>query len=549
VLVVLGAWSAVEVDEKLEKLLEQVHSDRDRVRPETLNRLASGGDEEAFAALLTAIGWLRDPYALEHALRALWYFRGNEALARRAVAFLEEQALGAPRRETRRVAVFPLSYFGAKAEPAYERILRESKDEECRASAIGPLLDRLLGRGDEEALRLVLDNAQAIDVARKAAPFQAFDPDVARPSFLAKLADRRTSIGWCLLLLDALAADTGEDLTELLRGFLRHRSTVLQVAAIRALVARGEEAAARVQLERMRLSPQPHVKVEVIRILTRLAARDEAARADWKAKLRALSGSSSAYDRIAAAAGFGVLGDGDSLVALEDLLDDRGWKVRDAALEVARQVRRKELLEPLIERLEAEEGLMRWKVAHTLERLTGLVLGRSGGAWRRWFAEQGAAFELPSLEAVLALEAQRAAPRDEDASLARFYGLPVRSKNVCFVLDVSGSMSERAQDDRTEAKPSLTRLDVAKRELADLLQRLPEQSRCNFLFFADEVEPWEDRLRPLDGKARPPRRRSSSPGARPGAARTSTGPWWRPSRTRRPTRSTSSATATPRSAR
>lgn len=503
-LLALGMWSTAPrsfPDEQLERLLKQIRSELDAIAPNTLYRLAARGDEESFEALLTAIGWLRSPDALESAFTAFWYFRDNAQLAQRAVVFLEDKALNASHREVRRAAVFPLSYFGARSRAAYEHVLTASKDPECRAMAIGEILDPLLKRGDEAALRLVLDNADPVDVAEREAPFQAFDPDVARPWFLSKLADRRTSVSWCLVLLDVLATDPGEDLTEIVRGFLRSKSTVLQVAAIRSLVARGEEAVARVQLERMRTSAQPHVKVEVIRILTRLSARRAEELGPWRATLHALASSSNAYDRIAAAAGFGELGDDDSLVVLESLLSDRVWKVRDAVFAIAETLRRKELLAPLIERLEVEEGLMRWRVAHTLERLTGLTLGRRAAAWKQWYLENGSTFELPSLESVLEREAQREAPKEEDATVARFYGLPVLSQRVYFVIDISGSMSEPAKG-AGEDEDEPTRFDLAKQELRNLLERLPEGSRCNFVFFSDEVERWHDQLRLLDAKGR-----------------------------------------------
>ena len=499
VLVLAGARMQTPADERRQALLERVRDEGDDVEWKTLYDLARPGDAGSFEALLTTIDWLHRPAALQGAFYAFWYFRADPELSKRALEFLADQAVEAGNREVRAAAVFPLSYFGAGANAAFERVLRASQDDEVCERAMGHALGHMLTRGDEQALELVLRYASASAIERGEQRFKAFDPDLARPHFLARLKQAKASVGWILVLVAELAADPGEDLVEILRNLLRHRSSVVQLAAIRALVARGEAAQARAQLERMRLASEPHVKVEVVRILTRLAAGDPA----WTEKLLVLARSSNAHDRIAAAVSLGDLGDAPALARLVELFDDRSWKVRDAAFAVARELRRKELLPGLIARLDQESGVQQLELVATLEHLTGLQLGRSAGAWRRWYDEHGATTELPSEAAVLALEAERAAPR-ADASVAQFYGLPVRSKNVAFLLDASGSMRERAAPDGDEERTSAgeLRIDVARRELTTLLARMSDDSRCNLLFFSDEIEPWEDRLRRLDAKGR-----------------------------------------------
>jgi hypothetical protein len=461
----------------------------DNSGPEVFDGLAKKGDAESFDALVKVTGILKRSDTLADAYNAFRFFRSNSALAPRAIEFLTERALRGPK-DARGEAVHPLRFFGDPGKVACVSLLRESKDADVQRHAAFYALDKLLTSGAEENLRLVLDHADADDVDARARPFQAFDPDFARPWLLKKLQDKKTSVGWVLVLIAALHDDPGEDVTAALCAFLRHKSSVLQVAALEDLVRRGEVTQARAQLERMRVSAAPYVKVEVVRIQTRLSKGDPA----WRQTLASLAGSSDLGERIAAAAGYAVLADDDALAALKTLLGDRSWKVRHAALDGAALVRRKELLQPVVQRLDEEQGAMRLAVGQTLARLTGLDFGMNVGGWKKWYEEQGATFELPSAEAIAALEAKRAAPA-ADATTASFYGLPVYSKNVCFVVDQSGSMDESAGKDQT-------RFDVAKKELGALFARLTLDCRANLVFFDDAITPWQKRLRAMDDKAR-----------------------------------------------
>jgi len=488
-LLALGLPAAPQKDARIEGLLKAIRFAPDQAKKEQFEDLARPGDAASFEALVTVLGWLHAERTIEAAYESLRHFRRDPGLAERAVELLTDAVLRGPK-EARDQAVDVLRYFGQAAQPGFVRILEESKEEEHRDSAIWYALDGLLARGDEQALRLVLAHADPAAIAERPQPWRAFDADMARPHLLGKLQDRRTSVGWILVLIPALHADPGDDVIAALVALLRHRSTVPQLAALEELVVRGEEAQARVQLERMRLSAAPQVKVGVVRIQTRLARGDP----EWRATLAALAGAPEPSDRIAAAVGLGVLGDADARQRLERLLGDRSWKVRHAVLGVARELRDPALLGPLVARLGQEDGALRVAVGDTLTELTGLELGASDAAWTQWYAEQGATFVLPSRAELAARAAQRASARVADASEASFYGLPVRSKNLCFAIDVSGSM-------RASVGGGRTRHDVACAELAALLARLPQEARCNLVFFDDEIASWQKRLTPMDAKA------------------------------------------------
>ena len=66
----------------------------------------------------------------------------------------------------------------------------------------------------------------------------------------------------------------------------------------------------------------------------------------------------------------------------------------------------------------------------------------------------------------------------------RYYGFPVRSHRVVFVLDVSRSMGWN------------DRLDTAKDELEKTIKELPAATMFSIVAYADKIYAWKDRLTP-----------------------------------------------------
>ena len=71
-----------------------------------------------------------------------------------------------------------------------------------------------------------------------------------------------------------------------------------------------------------------------------------------------------------------------------------------------------------------------------------------------------------------------------------FYGVPVRSKRICFVLDRSGSMD--AVDPRSKTKA--TRFEVAAAEVLKTTSKLKDAARVNVVFFDTNVSSWRMNL-------------------------------------------------------
>jgi hypothetical protein len=194
----------------------------------------------------------------------------------------------------------------------------------------------------------------------------------------------------------------------------------------------------------------------------------------------------------------------EAVQRLHELIADKDWRVRSSAIEAAVGIRRKDTLPVLLTRLLEERGRMRAEVAYGLRMLTGLDLGETPTRWQRWWDAEGASFELPTREEVLEIEALRADKKRQATTAASFYGLPVISDRVCFVVDVSGSMETPADaGDRTSSdKSGPTRISVALDQLRDLIRRIPEGDRCNMIFFDSNVRAWEKQVVPLNDRTR-----------------------------------------------
>ena len=76
-----------------------------------------------------------------------------------------------------------------------------------------------------------------------------------------------------------------------------------------------------------------------------------------------------------------------------------------------------------------------------------------------------------------------------------FYGLQIRSNRVLFIVDVSFSMDEPANED-----PNLKKIDVAKRELKRAIQGLPEGGVFGLMFFSHKMYQEPDRQLAEDGE-------------------------------------------------
>ncbi|MHC4550674.1 MAG: HEAT repeat domain-containing protein [Planctomycetota bacterium] len=173
-------------------------------------------------------------------------------------------------------------------------------------------------------------------------------------------------------------------------------------------------------------------------------------------------------------------------------LGDDVWQVRLAAVQGLGRLRVKRSIPPLIARL-AEEEMARIKRAlgDALYKLTGKSFFDLADIWARWWREHGEEFTVPP-------EAPAGGvPHGGRRTFATFYGVPVESDRVIFVIDQSGSMGQgqRGREGKTE-------LEKAVDETLQVAAKLPPGARINVILFESVVTRWKKGLVKLTRFAR-----------------------------------------------
>ncbi len=182
-----------------------------------------------------------------------------------------------------------------------------------------------------------------------------------------------------------------------------------------------------------------------------------------------------------------------SHAVLVGALEDEHWQVRAAAAEALGAEDDRTSVKPLIERLQKEPGRMREDIARALHLLTGVDLGGDAKAWKGWWETNGAAWEAGSLEKK---KTEAGSARGEEPGKTTvFFGIETKSKNIVFVLDISGSMAEKAGKPATvESGPDAVtpkgdrKIDVARAEIHRAINLLPADAVFNLIFYSGEVK-------------------------------------------------------------
>ncbi|MFV1959818.1 MAG: VWA domain-containing protein, partial [Planctomycetota bacterium] len=177
-------------------------------------------------------------------------------------------------------------------------------------------------------------------------------------------------------------------------------------------------------------------------------------------------------------------------------LGHRIRQVRLAAAEALAHLRSVEAIEPLIVRLEKEEDKRILNaLAEALYRTTGMNLYDQAAVWRKWWKANREGFRVP--EYVKDLPSECAG-----GTRAGFYGIPINSEHIAFVLDQSGSMSAGMELKLPGGRVKGNRLTVAVRQLLKAVRELPDCGYVNVILFHTSVQPWRGDLQRLTRKNR-----------------------------------------------
>ncbi|MDA1194860.1 MAG: HEAT repeat domain-containing protein [Planctomycetota bacterium] len=294
---------------------------------------------------------------------------------------------------------------------------------------------------------------------------------------------------------EVLASIVEVDVTKaLLARAKKEKDEEVLALLLEALGDHGDVAALPTLLKQAKSRAKPGARASAVRALARLGFHHPKVR-DF---LLSLLGGRDMESRILALDAAGASGDESLLPKILPNLDHEDWQVRLAAVEAIDHLRPRAAIAPLIARLgPEEEDRVRDAIASTLFRLTAMNLYDDHDIWKRWWAENEHAFRVPTDIPTL--------PEDHaGGTQAGFYGIPIKSDRIVFVIDQSGSMSAPGAivQDENDEESRLNRLDVAVREVLGAVAKLKNRARVNVILFHTVIDPWKPILQPLNASNR-----------------------------------------------
>ncbi|MHC4133573.1 MAG: HEAT repeat domain-containing protein [Planctomycetota bacterium] len=237
-----------------------------------------------------------------------------------------------------------------------------------------------------------------------------------------------------------------------------------------------------------------------------LALKDTTLSNKLFATLKKLTASEEPGVRIAVARALMAFKQPRAVDLLGQLLEDKDWAVRAAAVKGLKEAGSNPAITYLIDGMMREKGRLQDDINDVLQGLTGQNFDWPE-SWGRWWASVGR--QLP--------QDPQKQPRSGEAKAtdtSRFYGIPTRSERICYIIDISGSMSKEVEDilktqAPTTGKPSKeapaegrTRIEVAKNELKRAISNLAPSKRFNIIFFNNAVKTWRKEMTNATAKAK-----------------------------------------------
>ena len=189
-------------------------------------------------------------------------------------------------------------------------------------------------------------------------------------------------------------------------------------------------------------------------------------------------------------------------------LGDPDWGVRLLAVNLVHYRGLKRAVPHLINGLAGATPRVADAIGTALEEFTGQKIDPSGDAWSRWWADNKAGFN-PDIKV-------KKGAKGEKFKIVHFYGMPIKSDRVLFIIDVSHSMKEVTQNhnpaDKWKAPPVTTggdappppppppeilsgpKIKVAKHELKKALLQLPPDTTFNIIAFSNAAVSWQPKM-------------------------------------------------------
>jgi len=212
--------------------------------------------------------------------------------------------------------------------------------------------------------------------------------------------------------------------------------------------------------------------------------------------------------RVMTATALGNLRAPDAAKPLIELLTASDWSLKKAAAEALAKIRVKESIEPLITRFEQEEGLMLEVLYQALVAITGQDFRYRTEGWRKWWERYGPSFKIPTEQEIeVARQKAREALRGyAKPDKRKYHKIETLSRKMIFIIDISSSMKDKivippdAPPAAQEEFPDRVKMEIAKKELIELLATLDANVYFDIITFAGNVKSWKGTL--VSGTAR-----------------------------------------------
>jgi len=199
------------------------------------------------------------------------------------------------------------------------------------------------------------------------------------------------------------------------------------------------------------------------------------------------------------------------LAAIAAQLQSDYWQLKVAATHALKAAGALGGIEPLVDAIGKADGRLRVEFNDALVALAGVDKHGDAAAWKAWF---DANKEAISKGTYSAKSTEPGTPAGRAMTTTTFYGIPVESRSVIFVLDRSGSMMdpsdwEEAKDLGTPTGPGSDiqkkgdrKIDIARWQLKKSIAQLPENAEFNVIFFSHDVVSLSDKMLKMSASSR-----------------------------------------------
>lgn len=306
-----------------------------------------------------------------------------------------------------------------------------------------------------------------------------------------------------LIAVEILAALRNKASDKALVDALSDESTAVALLAIDSVAMRKTQAAISA-LERLFRGEHEELQLEAMLALHGFA--DYRSRRSWAPRLReTLADGKRLGLRCAAVDCLRELRDAKALPLVQDCARAQEWQLRSAAFRFLEAMPDKASVGILVERLQSETGRLQGECLSALMLLTNKDYPKPR-YWKQWWDTEGESWKLPQRPKIAKGKSRKGGKNRKGKNTGKepkarrraltYYNIPIVSNAASFLVDVSGSMAQRAG---TAREP---KIQAAKKALEMVLKNCTSERRFNVVPFASRTRAWQEGLRPMDDKHR-----------------------------------------------